>query len=91
MTRDPASGTTDAGRWIVRARLMVLDHVSEVDVPVQVERQASVLVATADVRLSQSALGLRPISIALGALRVDDSLDVHCRVVARRTSAGAMN
>ncbi len=54
------------------------------DLPLQVERGGDRLRVSGRARLSQSALGLTPFSVMLGALTVQDALDVEFRIIARR-------
>jgi hypothetical protein len=57
-------------------------------VPVRYERGDSTVIASGELPLSQSSLGLTPFSAILGALQVQDEMRVRFRIVAR--SAGSL-
>jgi polyisoprenoid-binding protein YceI len=57
-------------------------------VPVHYERGDSTVIASGELPLSQSSLGLTPFSAMLGALQVQDEMRVRFRIVAR--SAGSL-
>jgi YceI-like domain len=52
-------------------------------IPLQLERSADTLVASGELPLSQSTLGLTPFNVMLGALRVRDEMQMRYRIVAR--------
>lgn len=52
-------------------------------VPVRYERSDSTVIASGELTLSQSSLGLTPFSAMLGALQVQDEMHVRFRIVAR--------
>lgn len=52
-------------------------------VPVRYERTDSTVIASGELPLSQSSLGLTPFSAMLGALQVQDEMRVRFRIVAR--------
>ncbi len=66
------------------ARITVRDHSARIDVPVSLQYTADELVASGEFDLSHAELGLTPYSVALGALRVADRMQVRYRLVARR-------
>lgn len=66
----------------VAARLEVRGRTTPLEVPVHVQRTGDELVARGEFRVAQSALGLTPFSVALGALQVRDELVVRFRIVA---------
>jgi hypothetical protein len=70
--------------WRVRAAVEVRGEVHEVDAPARVERDADGLVARGEFELRQTALGLTPFSVAMGALQVRDELTVRYVLVAAR-------
>lgn len=70
----------------VTARVRVRGVVSELVVPVSVQRDAGRLVAVGAFDVDQTALGLQPFSTAGGALRVADSMRIRFRIVARPAS-----
>jgi polyisoprenoid-binding protein YceI len=57
-------------------------HESQIAVPFAVERAEQRLIARGALTVRQTALGLTPFSIFLGALRVDDALGLKFRLVA---------
>ena len=82
-TRERAAGP-DAGRYRVRLRIELRGRASELEVPVTVTIAGEELEAAGEFRVAQSALGLTPFSVALGALRVAEELVVRVRIHARR-------
>lgn len=62
--------------------IAVAGHESQQRIPFVLARSATRLDATADFRLRQSSLGLTPFSIMLGALQVQDEMQVKIKVVA---------
>ena len=52
-------------------------------VPVRYERSDSTVIASGELPVSQSSLGLTPFSAMLGALQVQDEMRVRFRIVAR--------
>lgn len=73
--------------YVVRARIEFRGGATPLEVPVHVERAGDELVATGEFRITQTALGLTPFSVALGALQVRDELVVRFRIVAVRAPA----
>jgi polyisoprenoid-binding protein YceI len=67
----------------VGVEIKIKDQVRTVRVPVTVERKADVITARGEFPLKQSELGLKPFSIAMGALVVLDEIRIHFEVVAR--------
>ncbi len=70
--------------WLLVARVEVAGHSSTIDVPLQVTRSDAVLVATGGLALRQSALGLQPFTVMMGALQVVDEMQVEFRIEAHR-------
>lgn len=71
--------------FVARVEFEVRGARHAVDVPVQVDRPAADrLHVSARFPLEQRALGLTPFSVMLGALRVEDRLDVELDLSARR-------
>jgi polyisoprenoid-binding protein YceI len=70
----------------VTTRVDVAGHVRELVVPVVLEIQGGTLVAHGEVTVTHAELGLVPFSVAMGALRVREDLQVAYRLVARKTS-----
>lgn len=78
------ASTAAPGEFVVHARIELRGRVTPLDVPTHVVRTGDELVATGEFRVAQSALGLTPFSVALGALQVRDELVVRFRLVATR-------
>jgi hypothetical protein len=74
---------------LLSLRAYVAGHEALIDVPVHVERDAARLRASGDIELKQTALGLTPFGLMLGALRVADTIGVHFDIVARPVATGA--
>ncbi len=60
----------------------VAGHESTIDVPFALQMESGRLSATGTMELRQSALGLAPYSLMLGALQVQDQMTVKFRIVA---------
>lgn len=73
-----------AGAWNGTVAIHIAGHDSTVVVPFTLTSESGRLCATGSTELRQSALGLRPFSIMLGALQVQDELTVKFRIVADR-------
>jgi polyisoprenoid-binding protein YceI len=73
-----ADGTTQ-----VRMQVEVRGQQRIVLVPVRYERSGSTVIASGELPLRQSSLGLTPFSAMLGALQVQDEMRVRFRIVAR--------
>lgn len=73
----------------VEVSITVAGHESRQLVPFVLERTNQQLAATADFRLRQSALGLTPFSVLMGALAVQDEFRAKLKLVAVPISAGA--
>jgi polyisoprenoid-binding protein YceI len=71
----------------VELKLLVRDHASVLQVPVHWRHNDDSLQADSTFTLQQSALGLTPFSIAMGALRTADEIEVRCQIAARRVRA----
>ncbi len=70
----------------ITARVRVRGVVSELVIPVSIQRDADRLVAAGAFDVDQTALGLQPFSAAGGALRVADPMRIRFRIVARPAS-----
>lgn len=81
-----ATGATDAagatGSMVASLAISVAGHESTVDVPFALQMDSGRLSATGVLELRQSALGLTPYSLMLGALQVQDQLTVKFKIVA---------
>ncbi len=73
----PGTGTMTAA-----VAISIAGRESRIDVPFLVRIEAGRLSATGTVELRQSALGLTPYSLLLGALQVQDSMTVKFKIVA---------
>jgi polyisoprenoid-binding protein YceI len=82
LTATGASGGPDD--WRVRVDVEVRGRTTTVEAPAHVVRSAEGLVATGELRVAQTALGITPFSVALGALQVQDELTVRYTVAANR-------
>jgi hypothetical protein len=83
---EPASAAA-GGEVLAHVRTEVRGEVRSVTLPVRYELRGSELTVSADAPLTQSALGLTPFTALLGALAVQDEMQVSIRLVA--TSAPA--
>jgi hypothetical protein len=68
--------------WTATLRVDVAGHQSTLVLPFTLEHTAGGMSATGIVTLRQSALGLTPFSVMLGALQVQDELTVKFRLTA---------
>jgi polyisoprenoid-binding protein YceI len=73
-----------AGDFVVTTRLMVRGSEYSIDVPLHLQRDGDELYANGEFALKQSALGLTPYSVMLGALRVVDEMQIRYQLVAHR-------
>jgi polyisoprenoid-binding protein YceI len=73
-----------AGDFVVTVRVMVRGSEYRMDVPLQMQRDGDELYANGEFALKQSALGLTPYSVMLGALRVVDEMQLRFKLVAHR-------
>jgi polyisoprenoid-binding protein YceI len=69
--------------YIASVETLVKDVPRVHRVPLTLERGAAEVVATGEFELKQSDLGLKPFSVMMGALAVQDAMRVRFRVVAR--------
>jgi polyisoprenoid-binding protein YceI len=77
-----------AGTLSATAQLDVAGHTSNIVVPLTLERQPARLAVRGSVRLRQSALGLTPFSVMLGALQVQDEIAIRFTIVATSPKTG---
>jgi polyisoprenoid-binding protein YceI len=82
MTIRSVAITNTSGSSAATVKVSVAGHESTLVVPFTVEISPGRLTARGALTLRQSALGLTPISIFLGALRVQDEMRVKLRLVA---------
>jgi hypothetical protein len=78
--------TGDAGRYEARVRVSLAGHDSVVAAPFSVTKDGDRLEAHAVLRLTHADLGLQPFTVALGALRVREDIDVDLKLEAKRGS-----
>jgi YceI-like domain len=71
-----------AAGLVATLAISVAGHESKIDVPFVLESDPDHLSATGSVELRQSALGLTPYSLMLGALQVQDAMTIKFRIVA---------
>jgi hypothetical protein len=76
------SDVQDAGTLTVTVAITVAGHESRVDVPFTLHRDSDHLSAVGSLELRQTALGLTPYSLMLGALQVQDAMTVKFNIVA---------
>jgi hypothetical protein len=79
----PAGSATDAGDVRAHLQVTVRQATRDILVPVHYEVRAGEIVASGELPLKQSDLGLTPFSAMLGALQVQDEMRVKLRFVAR--------
>jgi hypothetical protein len=78
-----ATGAEQATRTMVASVTVgVAGHESTIDVPFALQMESGRLSATGTLELRQSALGLTPYSLMLGALQVQDQITVKFKIVA---------
>ena len=75
-------GGRDGAGLTARTRITVRDHTAELEVPVEVAGASGEVVVRGGFPVNQTALGLVPFSVGLGAIRVRDELAVRFRLVA---------
>jgi hypothetical protein len=81
-------GTAAGDPGVVHATLTVRDRRLALDVPVELSTAPGELVARGGFEVLQSALGIAPFSVALGALRVRDALYVRFSLTAVASPGG---
>jgi hypothetical protein len=72
----------DAGTLTATVAITVAGHESRVDVPFTLRRDSDHLSAVGSLELRQTALGLTPFSLMLGALQVQDAMKIKFDIVA---------
>ena len=80
-----ARDATGAGQLVATVAISIAGHESKIDVPFVLESDSDHLSAAGSVDLRQSALGLTPYSLMLGALQVQDAMTIKFRIVATPT------
>lgn len=84
LTADGISG--GPADYIARVRVGLRGEQRVIDVPLTVSFEGDRLRIHASVSLRHADLGLAPFSVALGALRVRDDIEINCRLEARRAT-----
>lgn len=79
---EPASAAA-TGMVLAHVQVEVRGSTHALAVPVHYERSGNTVVATGEVAVLQSELGITPYSAMLGALQVQDQLRVKFRILAR--------
>jgi YceI-like domain len=77
-----ARAASGAGTLTAIVAISVAGHESTVDVPLTLQVDSHRLSATGSLELRQTALGLTPFSLMLGALQVQDQMRLKFRIVA---------
>ncbi|HEY1724504.1 MAG TPA: YceI family protein [Steroidobacteraceae bacterium] len=83
ITLEAAGVQTGSDGLHVTARITVRDHVTEVELPLSLQRTDAQIIVSGEFDLTHAQLGLTPYSVALGALRVAERMHVRFRLVAR--------
>jgi hypothetical protein len=76
------SGTLEAPH--ITARITIKDTSRDVEVPVKLAVAGARLTATGEFDIQQTDFGIKPFSVALGALEVQDRLHIQFKIVAER-------
>ena len=84
LTADGISG--GPADYVARVRVGLRGEERVIDVPLTVSFEGDRLRIHASMRLHHADLGLVPFSVALGALRVRDDIELDCRLEARRVT-----
>jgi hypothetical protein len=75
-------GPAESGRMTAAVAFSIAGHESKIEVPFALQIDAAHLSATGTLELRQSALGLTPYSLMLGALQVQDTMTLKFKIVA---------
>jgi hypothetical protein len=75
-------GVPEPGKMTAAVAFSVAGHESKIDVPFALQIDAAHLAATGTLELRQSALGITPYSLMLGALQVQDTMTIKFKIVA---------
>ncbi len=77
-------GVSGTGKMTAAVAFTVAGHESKIEVPFELQIDAAHLSANGTLELRQSALGLTPYSLMLGALQVQDTMTLKFKIVADR-------
>ena len=80
------AASSDGEALLMTVRILVRDHSAELQLPVSLQRSGDELTASGEFDLTHAQLGLTPYSVALGALRVAERMQVRFRLVAQHSS-----
>jgi hypothetical protein len=72
--------------YVVDAAISVKSTVWRASIPIELEIADDVLVARGSTEITHDALGLTPLSVMLGALRVAETVDIRFALTARRAT-----
>jgi hypothetical protein len=72
----------DTGAMTASVAITVAGHESKIDVPFRLESDSRQLSAKGSLELRQSAIGLAPYSLMMGALQVQDAMTIKFDIVA---------
>jgi hypothetical protein len=75
------SGTTGVRGMLATVAISVAGHQSTLDVPFSLDSDANGITASGSLELRQSALGLTPYSLMMGALQVQDAMTLKFKIV----------
>lgn len=75
-------GVSESGEMTAAVAFSVAGHESKIDVPFALQIDGAHLAASGTLELRQSALGLTPYSLMLGALQVQDTMTLKFKIVA---------
>jgi hypothetical protein len=75
-------GVSESGKMTAAVAFSVAGHESKIEVPFTLQIGAAHLSASGTLALRQSALGLTPYSLLLGALQVQDTITIKFKIVA---------
>ncbi len=84
LTTDGISG--GPADYVARVRVGLRGEERVIDLPLEVGFEGNRLRIHTSTRLRHADLGLVPFSVALGALRVRDDIEIDCRLEARRAT-----
>lgn len=77
-----AAGTPQAAR--ITARITIRDVSRDVEIPTTISVQGAQLTARGEFEIRQSDFGIKPFSVALGALVVQDEIHIRFKVIAEK-------
>jgi polyisoprenoid-binding protein YceI len=76
------------GGWLAQLRVTIAGHTRLLDLPFTVARDGDALLIRADFRVTQTSLGLTPLAVLAGQLRVEDELQVKLQLRATPLQPG---